>query len=183
MYGDIKEALPHNAPEPRGKNVDIRVFVDADHAGDKITWRSQMGFIILINNAPMIWYSKRQNTVESSIFGLEFIATMKTAVETLQGLRYKLRMMGIGISGPIFGFSDNLSIIQNSSIPESMLRKKSNSICYQAVRKAAVMGEILTTHESSTLTNLADLFTKVLPSGHRPDYLVDRILFDIGDAI
>jgi hypothetical protein len=41
-----------------------------------------------------------------------------------------------------------------------MLQKKSNSICYHAVCEAAAMKEILTTHES-TLTNLADLFTKV----------------------
>jgi hypothetical protein len=52
MYRYIKEALSHNIPEPRGKNDDIRVFVEADHAGDKITRRSRMGFIIFINNAP-----------------------------------------------------------------------------------------------------------------------------------
>jgi hypothetical protein len=126
-YGDIKEAIPHNAPEPRGKEVDIRVFVDADHAGDKVTRRSRTGFIIFINNAPVVWYSKRQNTVESSVFGSEFVA-LKTAIETIRGLRYKLRMMGIRISGPTYGFGDNLSVIRNSSLPESQLRKKSNSI-------------------------------------------------------
>jgi hypothetical protein len=177
MYGDIKEALPHNAPEPRGKEVDIRVFVDADHAGDKITRRSRTGFIIFINNAPVIWYSKRQNTVESSVFGSEFVA-MKTAVEVLRGLRYKLRMMGIRISGPTYGFGDNLSVIRNTSMPESVLRKKNNSICYHAVREAAAMGEIWTTHESG-LTNPADLFTKVLPGGQRRDDIIRVVLYDI----
>jgi hypothetical protein len=65
MHGDIKEALPDNVLEPCGKKVNIMVFVDADHAGDKITRRSWTGFIIFINNAPIIWYSKQQNTVES----------------------------------------------------------------------------------------------------------------------
>lgn len=37
MYGDMKEALPDNAPGPLGKEVDTRFFVDADHAGDQIT--------------------------------------------------------------------------------------------------------------------------------------------------
>jgi hypothetical protein len=32
-----KESLPPNAPEPRGQPVDMYAFVDADHAGDKIT--------------------------------------------------------------------------------------------------------------------------------------------------
>jgi hypothetical protein len=177
MYGDIKEALPDNSPEPLGKEVDIRVFVDADHAGDKITRRSRTGFIVFINNAPVIWFSKRQNTVESSVFGSEFIA-MKTAVETLRGLRYKLRMMGIMISGPTYAFGDNLSVIRNTSMPESCLRKKNNSICYHAVREAAAMGEIWTTHESG-ITNPADLFTKVLPGGQRRDEIIRVILYDI----
>ena len=35
FYGDIQEAIPPDMPEPRGKEVDIRMFVDSDHAGDK----------------------------------------------------------------------------------------------------------------------------------------------------
>ena len=41
------------------------------------------GVILYINRAPIIWYSKRQNTVESSTFGSEFIA-MKIAVELIE---------------------------------------------------------------------------------------------------
>ena len=37
FYGDAKEAIPPNAPEPRGKEIDLRIFVDSDHAGDKLT--------------------------------------------------------------------------------------------------------------------------------------------------
>jgi hypothetical protein len=39
-YGNVKEAIPIDAPKPRGKCVDIRMHVDADHAGDKKTRRS-----------------------------------------------------------------------------------------------------------------------------------------------
>jgi hypothetical protein len=48
-----------------------------------------------VNKAPISWYSKWQNTVESSTFGSEFVA-MKTAVEQIQALRLKLRWMGEG---------------------------------------------------------------------------------------
>jgi len=41
----------------------IRVFVDADHAGDLVTRRSRMGFIIFLNNAPIYWNSKKQSSV------------------------------------------------------------------------------------------------------------------------
>ncbi len=64
-------------------------FVNADHAGCQLTRRSHTGVILYINRAPIIWYSKRQNTVESSTFGSEFIA-MKIAIELIEGLRYKL---------------------------------------------------------------------------------------------
>ena len=40
FYGDVKEAVPLNAPEPRFKEVDLIIFFDSDHAGDKLTRRS-----------------------------------------------------------------------------------------------------------------------------------------------
>ena len=42
--------------------------------------------------ACMIWYTKRQATVESAVFGAEFVA-MKQAMEVSRGLRYKLRYL------------------------------------------------------------------------------------------
>jgi hypothetical protein len=37
FYGDVKEAIPANTPTPFGKEVDLRLFVDSDHAGDNLT--------------------------------------------------------------------------------------------------------------------------------------------------
>ena len=37
----MKEAIPPKEPEPRGKEVDLRIFVDSDHAGYKLTKRSR----------------------------------------------------------------------------------------------------------------------------------------------
>jgi hypothetical protein len=37
FYGDVTEALPHDAPQPLGKDVDIRMMVDSNHASDKKT--------------------------------------------------------------------------------------------------------------------------------------------------
>jgi len=43
-YGEFSEAIPPNAPEPRGKDVDLRIMhCDSDHAGDKLTRRSRSG--------------------------------------------------------------------------------------------------------------------------------------------
>ena len=117
MYGEVKEALPPNAPKPRGKEVDLRLFVDSDHAAETRTRRSRTGFIVYMNMAPILWYSKRQPTVETSVFGAEFVA-MKNGIETVRGLRYKLRMMGVELSGPTYVYCDNKSVVHNTQTPE-----------------------------------------------------------------
>lgn len=124
------------------------------------------------------WFSKRQPTIETSVFGAEFVA-LKNVVEKLRGLRYKLRMMGVPLSGPSYVYGDNMSVIRNTQKPESTLKKKSNSICYHAVREAVASGELLTAH-IRTHDNCADLLTKVLSGGKRRD-LVSRLLWDIYD--
>ncbi len=97
-YPGACEAIPPDAPEVRGQSVSMSCFVDADHAGCRVTRRSHTGVLIFVNRAPILWYSKRQNTVEASTFGSEFIAA-KIAVEMVEGLRYKLRMMGVQVDG------------------------------------------------------------------------------------
>jgi hypothetical protein len=74
-----------------------------------------------------MWYSKWQNTVESATFGSEFIA-LKTAIDQIDALRYKLRMFGIPHNGPISVFCDNEAVVLNATHAESMLRMKHTSI-------------------------------------------------------
>ena len=54
--------------------VRIQTYVDANHSGNLAYRRWHTGIIIYINNAPIIWYLKRQNTVESSSFVSELVA-------------------------------------------------------------------------------------------------------------
>ena len=76
QYRDAEEQLPleHTMPKPRGRSVTTTAFVDASHAANKVTRRSHTGFVIFVNGAPIIWYSKRQNTVESSSFSSKYVA-------------------------------------------------------------------------------------------------------------
>ena len=179
FYGDVREAIPENAPEPRGKEVDLRLYCDSDHAGDKLRRRSRTGYLVYLNMAPVIWYSKKQATIETSVFGAEFVA-LKNGTEAVRGLRYKLRMMGVPISGPTYVYGDNMSVIHNTQRPESTLKKKSNSICYHAVREMVAMGECVTGHVS-THNNPADICTKVVPGGTKRNHLIGLILYDLAD--
>eukprot|EP00970_Alexandrium_tamarense_P011261 scaffold2439_cov163-Alexandrium_tamarense.AAC.1 len=165
-------------PPARGGTVDLRLYVDSDHAGDKVTRRSRTGYIIYLNSAPIQWLSKKQSTVETSVFGAEFVA-MKHGIETVRGIHYKLRMMGIEVDNPTYVYGDNMSVVTNSSKPESQLKKKCNSICYHAVRESVAMGESLVSH-IPTDKNPADLMTKTLV-GVKRRYLVSKLLYDIYD--
>jgi len=124
----------------RGIGFIMRAFVDADHAGDSITRRSRTGFLIFLNMAPIYWLSKKQTSVETSSFGSEFTA-MKQCAEYIRGLRYKLRMMGIPCELPAFVYGDNQSVLYNTTLPESTLKKKSQGIAYHFVREEIARDE------------------------------------------
>ena len=49
---------------------------------------------------------------------------IKNGVETLCGIWYKLKMMGVPIEGPRYIYGDNMSVIYNISRPESVLSKR-----------------------------------------------------------
>ena len=165
FYKDAKEGIPSNMPEPRGLHMSTSAFVDADLAGDKQIRRSQTGILIFCNKAPIHWYSKRQPLVESSTFGAEFRA-MKTAVELTEALRYKLRMFGVPIDGPTSVFCDNEAVYKNTVLPESTLNKKHHYIAYHRCREAVASNTIQVAKEG-TLSNLADLFTKIMTVARR----------------
>jgi hypothetical protein len=111
QYCDAAELVPHDRPTPRGESVRITAYVDSDHASNQTTRKSHIGYIIFINRAPILWYSKRQNTVETSTFSSEFLA-MKTVTEAIIALRAKLYWFGIPIDGPADVYADNESMVK-----------------------------------------------------------------------
>jgi hypothetical protein len=100
MYGDVKEIISFETPVPHGKEVDLRLFVDSDHDDEHFTRRSMTEFVIYLNMAQIVWFSKHQSTVTSSVFRSEFFA-MKNGIETCCILYYTLIIMGFTLGGPI----------------------------------------------------------------------------------
>ena len=174
FYRDATEAIPRDMPNPRGNPMSTHCFVDASHGSDRATRRSQTGILLFCNKAPVIWHSKRQNTVEASTFGSEFQA-MKNAVELTESLRYKLRMFGVPIDNATNVFCDNEAVYKNTTMPESTLKKKHHSIAYHRCREAVAAGTVRIAKEG-TSTNLSDLFTKLLPQARR-EALLDRFTY------
>ena len=131
---------------------------DASHADDLITRRSVTGYVLLIGHAFIKWYSKGQNTVESSTYGSELVSIIIT-IEALLDRRYKLRMMGLNFEPTSNLLFDNYAVILNTQLPCSSSKKKHNSVAYHKCREAVAAGIIRTGHIPGE-HNVADVLTK-----------------------
>jgi len=74
IYGNVKEAVPDDVPEPLGQPITLTTYLDANLYHDMITEHSVTGIVYLINQTPFDWYSKKQGTVETATYGSEFVA-------------------------------------------------------------------------------------------------------------
>jgi len=174
FYPPAKKMNPPDMPEALGLGVELTMFVDASHATNLVTRQPGTGVLIYVNKAPIIWFSKKQNSIETISFGSEFMA-LKTGVELLEGLIYKLHMMGVPVEGYCHTCVDNMSLVNNTSVPESVLKKKSNSIAYYYVRSKCAQDVLRITYEN-TKTNLADIVTKVQVGVTKKSFR-DKIMF------
>ena len=80
FYKGAVEVIPPNTLLLRGKRVDLQMFVDSDHAGDKQPrkWRTRL--MIYMRISLINWCSKKQSAIETSVFDTEFVA-MKVRIE------------------------------------------------------------------------------------------------------
>ena len=174
FYQDVEEDIPEDAPKPKGMTFTLTTYVDADHARDKLNRRSVTGIVMLINNTPLAWTSKRQKTVESSTYGSELVAS-RIATELVLAQRIKLRYLGARVEETSVMVGDNAAVIVNTTIPSSSLQKKHLSCAYHKTREA-VAGDIMKFGHIPSSMNLADIATKPLgPALLRP--LLEMYLF------
>ena len=174
FYPDAEEERPEEQPEALPNKAQITIMVDADHAHDTVTRRSVTGIMVFVNQTLVRYVSKRQKTVETSSYGSELVAA-RMATELAMEYRYSLRMLGVEVDGPCRMFGDNNSVILNTTLPSSMLKKKHNSIAYHAVRNAQASG-VLTFEHVRSEDNWADVLTKPL-SPKKFHELVKPLLF------
>ena len=142
-------------PEIMGKSAHTTRFVDANHTGYVVTWRSHKSVLIYVTNALIIWFSKKHTTVDSSTFVSESVA-MRIARDLIASLQYKLRAFGVHLDGPSDVMCDNQGVVNNTSLNHYNFGKKHNTVNYNVVREVAASG-ILRVRNEDTETNLAYL--------------------------
>jgi hypothetical protein len=96
VYGDVKEIIPMDIPEPKGKYVTLSHYFDVNLYHNMVTGRSVTAILHFLNQTPMDWYSKKQATVKTATFGSEFIAA-RTTIDQIVDLQMTLCYLGIPI--------------------------------------------------------------------------------------
>ena len=74
MYGNLSEGMPPNVSKYMGKGLLMKAFCNSDHTGENITRRSRSVFVVILNMAPIYWFSKKHTSMETSTFGSDFVA-------------------------------------------------------------------------------------------------------------
>ena len=115
-----------------------------------------------------------RHTGSKTTYGLELVAA-RIATDIAIKVRYILHMLGVEIDGSILMLGDNKSVVINTTIPSSTLKKKICAIAYHRVREAVAARIIRFCHIESH-QNIADILTKPLgnPIFH---HLVNPIVF------
>eukprot|EP00957_Ditylum_brightwellii_P081171 6175231-Ditylum_brightwellii.AAC.1 len=160
LYGNAQEEMQFGMSEPKGKDVVTGGFFYSSHASCPVTHCSTTCVLLSVNGTPIRWYSKRQNCVETSIYGLEMVVG-RIVVDMAVELRYNLRMLGIPVKDNTFLFGDNQSMFTNTSLPHSMLKKCHSANNYHHVREA-VVASIASVIHCRIGYNLTDMGTKSL---------------------
>jgi hypothetical protein len=100
----------------------MTVYVDADHAHNLATRRSITGIFVMLSNTPIRLVSKRQKTVETSTYFSELVA-IRITTELIVEIHFMLRSLGVELEGPRLILGDNMSVVLNTSVPSSVLKK------------------------------------------------------------
>jgi hypothetical protein len=158
VYGGVKEIIPTDIPEPKGKYVTLSHYFDVNLYHDMVTGRSVTAVLHFLNQTPMYWYLKKQATVKTATFGSEFIA-VRTNIDQIVDLRMTLRYLGVPIREKSYVFGDNKTIIDASSTQHAKLHKRHNALLFHRVREA-VASKYVTIFHLPGEYNPADILSK-----------------------
>ena len=141
-------------------NQVLLAYTDADYAGDLNDRKSRSGSLLLLNNGPVLWLSRKQPCTATSTTESEYVAASLTSKEVVWARRL-LNDLGFPQPKPTPLFSDNQSAIRLVQNPEFHKRTKHIDVVYHLIREIQARGEITICYVPTRL-QLADILTKAL---------------------
>ena len=139
---------------------ELKVYSDADYAGDIKTRRSRSGMVSSFSGAAISWMSQKQKSVVLSTTEAEYVAASEGSKELIW-LKHLLSEI-TDIETPSL-LVDNASAVKLVKNPEYHKRSKHIDVRYHFVREKFLDGELRIQHVPGEM-QLADIMTKPLPS-------------------
>ncbi len=142
----------------------LSAFTDAYWASDPDDRSSTSGLLVYLGSNPITWSTKKQLTVSRSNTELEYRALALASTE-LCWLRTLLKDLGVFIPDAPILWCDNVFALAIASNPIFHARTKHIEVDFHFVHEK-VLRKDLSIKFVSTIDQLADIFTKSLPT-HR----------------
>ena len=166
VYGNVHEQPAEGRPPPKGKHVVTTTYVDANLYHDLLTGKAVTGVLHFVNQTPIDWFTKKQESVETATYGSEFMAARK-AIQQIVGLFQTMQYLGMPVSKSSYLFGNNESVVKSGSIPHSQLSKQHHTLAYHYTHEAITSGMVKFYHISGDI-NPADVLSKHW--GHSQDH-------------
>jgi hypothetical protein len=150
-----------SALDPSG-NWTMRIYSDSDWASCTETRKSITGFVILLQNTPIMWRSQSQKAVSLSSTEAEYYATAEAAKE-IKFICQVLESLNVPIKKPIIVHIDNVGAIFIAENASATKHTRHIDARYHFVREYIIDGYIKIIFVNSK-ENIADMFTKNVTS-------------------
>ena len=160
---DRKLSFDYSDPKNRIEQIDAVVYTDSDWATDITDRRSTTGWLVMINNSPVAWQSKKQSTVATSTAEAEYYAIGEAVKEALfirQWIKHYYYNHDLTI--PIIK-SDNDGAILMSDHATDHNRTKHIDVKHHFIRQHTHRKDVKIEY-IETSKQLADILTKAVKS-------------------
>ena len=146
---------------PKGNNLIIQAFTNADWAGSVDDRKSTSGATFYLGDCLVSWLSKKKTSISLSTAEAEYIAAASCCTQVLW-MKQTLQDLQVQFSEPIPIFCDNTSAISISKDPIMHSKTKHIPFKYHFVREQVIENNIKLEYVG-TKEKISDIFTKTLP--------------------
>ena len=141
-------------------SVKLECFADSSWKSDPDDGKSVSGFVLSINQSPVVFASRKQERVAKSTTEAEYYS-LSSAVQDVLWCRQVQQFFGWPCLEATNIFQDNLRTIDFANNPTSHTRMKHIPLEHHFIRDEVHIGSVKL-HPISTAEMVADIFTKAL---------------------